>query len=430
MYDLSLQNGKVYIDGEFIETNIYIKDEVISRLTKNNLESKKIIDCKNRLIMPGFIDPHVHFELDLGEFKSIDDFHQGSKIAALGGVTTFIDFLDPIKDNNELLSSFENRKKLAKKSLIDYSFHTTLGNFVGDVEKLKEDTKKLGIPSIKVFTTYSDSDRKISLKKLYDLISEDILVLIHAEKDDLITNPKNIDEYEESRPCYGEYIQMLEISAISELKKGRVYFVHTTCDKTLEKISEKFKDSLMDLIYFESCPQYFYLDKSVYRSDNNKLFLLAPPFRDKKIVLGLRKNIDKIYSIGTDHCSFTKLDKEKYSEVSKIPKGIGSIEFSFSLMYNLFGKNIIDRFTKNPAKLFGLYPKRGIINEASYANLVVFNPNKEFIIDSGSSYSDYTPYEGIKLNGKVEKTILRGNIIVNDYKYCGKINGRFIRRNL
>jgi dihydropyrimidinase len=430
MYDLSLINGKVYLDGSFLKKNIYINDDKIVKITSKILESKKIIDCFDRLIMPGFIDAHVHFDLNLGEFNSRDDFRQGSIIAALGGVTTFIDFLDPINNNLELKESFDNRMNLAKESLIDYSFHTTLGNFKGDVNELIKDSKAIGLTSIKVFTTYKESNRKISFKKLFELISDEILVLIHAEKNELITEVNDISKYEDSRSCDGEYLQMLEITAISEIKNGKVYFVHTTCGSVIEKINEKFGENLKQNVFFESCPQYFYLDKTKYNENNGELFLLAPPLRSVKEKLKLRENIDKINVMSTDHCSFTKEDKRKYSEVSKVPKGLGSIEFSFSLMYNLFGDKIIDKFTKNPAKIFGLSPNKGDISINTDADLVIFNPNKEYMIDSGHSNSNYSPYEGIKLKGKVEKTILRGKLIVDNYEYIGNVKGKFIRRIL
>jgi len=428
IYDLVLKNGEIYIDQCFLKKNIYINGEKIVRITDKILESRKSIDCENKLIMPGFIDPHVHFALDLGEFQSRDDFYQGSKIAALGGVTTFIDFLDPILKNDDLEKTLKKRQGLAKESLVDYSFHVTLGNFADNVYDLIDKAKTLGLPSIKVFTTYSDSNRRISLKKLYDLISEDILVLIHAEKDELITEVEKVFNYKKSRPWYSEYLQILEIAGIAELKKGYVYFVHTTCGSAIQMVKEKFENLLMNNIFFESCPQYFYLSESKYKEENRKLFLIAPPLRSKKEMIYLKENIDNISTIGTDHCSFTLKDKERYDEVSKIPKGFGSIEYSFSLMYNLFGEKIVDKFTKNPAKIFGLYPQKGKIELNTDADLVIFDPNKEFTIESGHSNSDYSPYEGVTLRGKVESTLLRGELIVKNYEYVGKIKGDFIRR--
>jgi dihydropyrimidinase len=429
IYDLVLKNGEIYVDQCFLKKNIYINGEKIVRITDKNLASKKVIDCTGKLVMPGFIDPHVHFELDLGEFSSRDDFYQGSKIAALGGVTTFIDFLDPILTNAELTEAFNKRQALAKKSLVDYSFHVTLGNYEDDPLQLIEEAKALGLPSIKVFTTYSESNRRISLKKLYELISDEILVLIHSEKDELITKEDELFNYKNSRPWLSEYLQILEIAGMTSLKKGNVYIVHTTCGSAIQMVAEKFEHLLsQDKIIFESCPQYFYLNEEKYVKEDAKLFLIAPPLRNSKEMIYLKSSIDHIRSIGTDHCAFTKADKEKYHDVSKIPKGFGSIEYSFALMYNLFGEKIIDRFTKNPAKIFGLYPQKGKIELNTDADLVIFDPNKEFTIDKGHSNAGYSPYEGIALKGKVESTLLRGEVIVKDYKYIGESKGNFLRR--
>jgi len=429
IYDLVLKNGEIYVDQCFLKKNIYINGEKIVRITDKNLASKKDIDCTGKLVMPGFIDPHVHFELDLGEFSSRDDFHQGSKIAALGGVTTVIDFLDPILTNDELTDAFNKRQGLAKKSLVDYSFHVTLGNYKDDPIKLIEKAKALGLPSIKVFTTYSESNRRISLNKLYELISDEILVLIHSEKDELITKGDELFNYKNSRPWLSEYLQILEIAGITSLKKGNVYIVHTTCGSAIQMVAEKFQHLLsQDKIIFESCPQYFYLNEEKYTEEDAKLLLIAPPLRSSKEMIYLKSSIDHIRSIGTDHCAFTKGDKEKYNEVSKIPKGFGSIEFSFALMYNLFGDKIIDRFTKNPAKIFGLYPQKGKIELNTDADLVIFDPNNEFTVDAGHSNAGYSPYEGISLKGKVESTLLRGEVIVKDYKYVGQSKGNFLRR--
>src|SRR6056297_1533181 len=135
MYDLRLINAEAYIDGEFQKTTIYIdqKSGQIKKISDERLDAKETIDCTDKLVLPGFIDPHVHFQLTVGEFTSRDDFVNGSKIAALGGVTTFIDFLDPIAYTDDLTKALIKRPNEAKESYVDYSFHITLGNFKGAI---------------------------------------------------------------------------------------------------------------------------------------------------------------------------------------------------------------------------------------------------------------------------------------------------------
>ncbi len=141
MYDLAVQGGKVYIEGTFMETNVYIQDGVIAKLTVENLSADEVVDAKGLFVLPGFIDPHVHMALDLGNAISCDDFESGSASAAKGGVTTILDFLDPVAHEDDLIRAFEKRYKIAQKSIIDYGFHATLSSFHGDIEKMVKQVK-------------------------------------------------------------------------------------------------------------------------------------------------------------------------------------------------------------------------------------------------------------------------------------------------
>ncbi|MHA1204674.1 MAG: dihydroorotase [Candidatus Heimdallarchaeaceae archaeon] len=438
MYSSGLINGLVYRNGSLTHENIYIDGEKIKKITSNKEkhDCSEEINCEGKIILPGFIDPHVHLNLNLGEFISADDYESGSIAAAFGGVTTFIDFLEPISFVSEFKEKFDQKLEESKLSHIDFSFHTTVGNYKDKVDELVKISLKHGIPSIKLFTTYSESDRKISDEKLKELLQlskvENLLILIHAENDNIILNSKKyeiLSQYESSRPVEAELKEVEKLSTIVKETEGRAYIVHLTTGTALEFMKEDCNDLLGKNLFLESCPQYFWLTREVYKRDDGRLFLLAPPLRSKKEQEKLRKNIDLIHTIGTDHCPFTKEEKYRYSEVSKVPKGIGGIEYSFSLMYNLFGTSIIDKFTVNPAKIHGLYPQKGVIQEDSDADLVIFDPNRELTIDAGHSKSDYSPYEGIKVRGVVESTILRGQFLVKERKFVGKdVKGTYLKR--
>ena len=438
VYDLGLINGKVYRDGIFENVDIYIKDQVIAEIDSpgTELPCKKTVSCTNKLILPGFIDPHVHINLNLGEFKSSDDYQSASKAAAFGGITTFIDFLEPITTVKEFDAMLKKKQEESKKSYIDYSFHTTVGNFNDSVDELINKSRENGIPSIKAFTTYSESNRKISDEKLKEFFANskktDTLILVHAENDEIILNAEvedTVEDYESSRPAVAEIEEVKKLAKIVDEVKGRLYIVHTTCGSSIDFLREKYGDILGKNIFIESCPQYFHLTKDVYKREDGRLFLFAPPLRLEEEQRKLKKNIALINTIGTDHCPFTKEEKMRYQEASRVPKGIGGVEFSFSLMYHLFGEEIIDKFTINPAKIHKLYPKKGIIQIGSDADFVIFDPVKTQVIESGHSQSDINPYENMLTNGLIESTILRGEFIVKNRKLVGTFRGKFIKRN-
>ncbi|MHA1446971.1 MAG: dihydroorotase, partial [Candidatus Heimdallarchaeaceae archaeon] len=238
----------------------------------------------------------------------------------------------------------------------------------------------------------------------------------------------SVESYESSRPAASEIEEIEKIAGMVAELKGKLYIVHVTCGSSIELLNDKYKELLGNNIFIESCPQYFHLTKDMYDNDNGNLFLLAPPLRSSKEQEKLKENISVIDTIGTDHCPFTKEEKMRYKEASKIPKGLGSLEFSFSLMYHLFGDEIIDKFTLNPAKIHKLFPKKGIIQVGSDADFVIFDPVKVLFIDSDHSKSDYTPYNSMITTGIVESTILRGEFLVKNRKLVGSMKGQFNRR--
>ena len=434
---MSLVNGSVYRNGNFYLEDIYISDQKITKIVPSGkiLPCKKIVDCTNKLILPGFIDPHVHINLDLGEFKSSDDYESASKAAAFGGITTFIDFLDPIRYVHEFDEILKMKKKEAKSSYIDYAFHTTVGNFNDDVDKLIKVSRESGIPSVKLFTTYSESNRKISYAKFQEFLKNsnktNTLILVHAENDEKILNANvedTVESYESSRPAVSEIEEIERIARFVDEFKGKLYIVHVTCGSSIELLKDKYNELLGKNIFIESCPQYFYFTKDKYKQKNGNLFLIAPSLRSAEEQEKLKQNISFIDTIGTDHCPFTKEEKRRYEEASKTPKGLGGVEFSFSLMYHLFGEKIIDKFTINPAKIHDLFPRKGIIQIGSDADFVIFDPAKTQVIEPGHSQSDYNPYESWLTNGLIESTILRGEFIVKNRKLVGTKKGKFINR--
>ncbi|MBN2796094.1 MAG: amidohydrolase family protein [Clostridia bacterium] len=423
MYDSAILNGKCYIDHQIIETNIYMKNGKTALVDKAVFPASKIIDATGLTVYPGFIDPHVHLHLNIGKSFSADDFQSGTELAALGGVTTVLDFLDPIWSNTELDEVFDRRMNEASCALVDYSFHCTLGHYNDDVEILKNKVLDKGITSVKVFTTYSDSNRRCDYAVIEKLLGQPILVMTHGEEDQLITQPKSISEYETSRSEEAELMAIKTLIKLANQQNGKLYIVHISSGHTLNYLNE---GRLNPRIYLESCPQYFYLNKDLFLKEDGRLYLLAPPLRGDDSILLMKKHFNLLNTIGTDHCPFTYKEKMNALDIIKIPKGIGSLGLTFPLMYELFGLDIIPKITSEPASIFNLNNK-GSIKVGNDADYAIVNHNAITVCSEIRRNMDYELYHET-LHSKVEMTILRGNIIMaHDEIFESK--GQYIRRN-
>lgn len=434
IFDLGIINGKIYLNGDWVNGNLYIKDERIQVISTQYLDCNEEYDACGNLVLPGLIDPHVHFNLNVGKYTSVDDFKSGSISAAYGGITTIIDFLDPVSRTEKLSEAFRNRNEVAKESVVDYSFHSTIAEIEGDISSFIRESKKLGIPSIKLFTTYSSSNRRTYDRTICELLkrskAEKVLVLAHCENDSIIKE-KNVvvKNHSLARPAVSEISEIMKLAQIAEYYNGQIYFVHTTCGSTIEALNKKYNHMLNKDIFVESCPHYFIFDDNKYSESDGYKYTMTPPLREQKEVEKLKKMIKCIDTIGTDHCPFNTKEKNK-DITEEIPMGIGGVEHSFSLMYSIFGDEIIDKFTENTARIHGLYPLKGTLQVGAYGDVVIFDPKKEHIISEYHSRCDYNLYSNMNVKGKIISTICRGKFIIKDCKFiggCGKYLGRVLK---
>jgi dihydropyrimidinase len=428
IFDLGVLNGQIFLEGSFIESNLYIKDGIIDTITTSALECAEKYDARGKMVLPGFIDSHVHFNLRVGANISEDDFFQGSKKAAMGGITTFIDFLDPIKDFSQLDEAFNDRYELAKKSVIDYSFHVTLGSPEGDVKGLLNKSSLLGMPTIKLFTTYASTNRQTKDYYIDELLKHSkqtkTRILVHAENNDMIKEKKVLlRDHEKARPALSEITEVLKLAEMSRYRDGLLYIVHTNCGTTLERLKKLYSKELHSLIVLESAPHYFKFNSSLYEKQNGYLYTMTPPLRSEEERVRMIKNIDAIDVIGTDHCPFArKLKNKKYT--SEIPMGIDGVKYSFLNMFTLFGESIISKFTIEPSKIHGLYPKKGTLMPGSDGDIVIFDSNKTTkVID------DTSVYNGEIFKGEISATISKGKIIVSEGNFFGG-QGEYLPRRL
>lgn len=428
MYNLGILNGKVYTDNGFIKTNLYIKDGKIAALSKEKLSCEKVEDAEGLKVLPGFIDPHVHFSLTVAGNTSTDDFETGSINGLLGGVTTYIDFLDPVKKCSEYKKAFDERYELSIKSTSDYAFHGCIANPEDSAENIIREGLKYGISSIKLFTTYSNTDRRTYDNYIYELLKNskkyNARIVIHSENDNLVDYSNNIliKDHEKSRDTLCETTEVMKLAQMARITDGNLYIVHVSAGTTADLIAREYRKEIENgNIIMESCPHYFLFNSSKYEREDGYLYTMTPPLRpefDRKL---LCDNIDYISTIGTDHCPFTaEMKRHKYT--CETPMGIGGIRYSFINMYTLFGDKIIKKFTSNIAKVYNMYPKKGTLLPGADADIVIFDYKAKNIIRDSESL-----YNGFESTGRIDKVYLGGKLAVDKGKYLGS-KGKYIIR--
>lgn len=434
MYDLGIVNGHLYVDGSWVEGNLYIKDGKIAVISEGFEEAAEEYDCGGKIVLPGFIDPHVHLSMDAYPYKTVDSFYTGTVAAAFGGVTTIIDFLDSAYSEADIEKLYNERMGLAQKSVIDYSFHAAIATLKGSVRAAAVNALDLGMPTIKIYTTYKEqgwntpdriTDELLSLSKEYGL-----RILAHAENDDMLLKSDEIpvSMHETARPVSAETSEVVKLAEIAEYRNGDLYIVHVSSGNTVESLKKKYNKMLGSSLILESCPHYFTFSSDVYRESDGYLYTMTPPLRCTSEVEALRRNISYINTIATDHCSFRKINKCQ-SNINKIPMGVGGIEYSFQIMYNMFGNVVIDKFTKNTAMAHGLFPRKGILLPGADADVVIFDPLADCVLYENHSACDYSIYNNARVKGQVVSTVSRGRFVVRDRVFCGG-QGAYIKRKL
>ena len=429
MFDLLIKNGEVYIDHHFVKTNLAILGEKIAYIGNDLPEAKEVFDSSNKKIIPGLIDPHVHFELWCGTVTSRDDFFSGGKSAALGGVTTIIDFLDPTRNAEELEKSFYERLELAKKCPVDYHFHACIREPNGDLEQYVLKMKQLGMRTVKLFTTYSETHRRTYDKDIIELLKlskkHEFIVTAHIENDEMVNRDESLKctDISEARNSEVETSEALKLCKFAAETGGNLYMVHCSSGYTLKKIIEQFGEYLNKNIFIESCPQYFALNKDLLKGDKGYLYTFAPPLRSEEERKLMCVNFDRVFAIGTDHCSFTSEDKKTHPLLKGHPLGIGGIEHSYIVLHKMFGDKVIDKMSENTAKLEKFTDKIGIKigNSADLAIVEAYDGR----VTKPHGNVDYSVYENLPVDQRIDSTILRGKFVVKHGEFIPNI-GRLV----
>ena len=453
-----IKNGRIVTAADDYRADLFILNETVDLIGKNlEIEADHVIDAAGKLVIPGGVDPHTHLELPFGGTVTNDDFETGTRAAAFGGTTTIIDFAVQFKGISTLKTLDTWHEKAAGKTAIDYSFHMIITDMpehrLPEMRRLSDE----GVTSYKLFMSYPGamlSDDATIFRTMRKAGEDGTVVCMHAENgiviDELIkialaqghTAPKY---HAVTRPPRLEAEGTHRALAIAEVANSPVYIVHLSCREALDEVRAAQARGVM--AHAETCPQYLLLDVTAYDAPGfeGAKYVLTPPLREKRhqeeLWRGLRGNA--LHAISTDHCPFCLREQKELGkdDFSKIPNGGPGIENRMSLIYHYGvggGHITLNRFVEltstAPAKIFGLFPKKGTLAVGSDADVVIFDPNHEETISYYNARThhmniDYTAYEGFKVKGFTETVISRGRIIVDSGEYLGRPgDGKFIKR--
>ena len=418
--DLAIENGKILRIDPSIEIS----------------EGDQVVDAAGCYVFPGFIDPHTHLQMDNGQIVTADSFETGTKAAVIGGTTTLIDFATQNKGGS-LKDAYETWLAMAKDhSSCHYRFHMAITDYTDDIEAEIATMADLGITSFKIYLAYDalrieDAHVYRCLKAVKacggllgahcengDLVNEGI-------KEQLAVGHMSPSAHPLSRPPVCEAESIARLSRIGELVDYPVHVVHLSSEAGLLAVREARARGAK--VTVETCPQYLVLDDTKYALPGfeGAKFVMSPPLRkpsDQQALLAAILN-GEIQTIATDHCSYDYgtqkiLGKDNFS---KIPNGAPGLEHRGVLMYTLLlasGKltpaEFVALMSTNAAKLYQLYPQKGVIQAGSDADLVIYDPKGEYEIKAVDQYQnlDYTPYEGMKVIGRVRDVFLNGHHVV------------------
>jgi dihydropyrimidinase len=462
-----IKGGTIITASDTILADILIEDEKIKAIGLDFSEEgiDSVINAFGKIVMPGGVDVHTHFDLPMFDTVSSDDHYTGHKAAAFGGTTTVIDFVS--QDKETLMESVEAwHTKADQKAAVDFSFHMNITHFDEKIAKEIPQLRKLGINSIKVFTAYNHRlrlDDGYIFKVMRIAKDSGILVLVHAENGDVIEVLVNEALraghtepiwHARTRPTLGEVESVYRIIKLSEMAEAPVYIVHMNTKGGVDHVRDARQKNLP--VMGETCPQYlFFTADDLLRPDAAK-WICSPPVRAIEDNAGVWRALEDgtMQVIATDHCPFffdgtTSIEYEGVriaipgkelgtNDFTKIPNGLPGIGDRMLVLWTkgvvkgrLSPNQFVQMMCTNPAKIFGLYPQKGTIMPGSDADISIWDPEKEFTygVMHSQQRTDYNLYEGWKLKGKIEKVFLRGRLIVDGKVWQGnRGDGRYIQR--
>jgi dihydropyrimidinase len=451
-----IRGGRVVTAADDYVADVLVEGERISLIgAELDVGADRMIDAAGKYVLPGCIDPHTHLDMPFGGTVTVDDFESGQGSAACGGTTCHVDFCIQGRGQTFAQALEGWHTKANGKTLIDYGFHIAITD-LADQERLDElaTLPEQGITSYKLFMAYKgvlQVDDETLFRAMQVAAASGALVMVHAENGDAIdvlVREALSQGYTEpihhalTRPPELEGEATNRAIQLARIAGSPLYVVHVTCREAVEPI-RRAREQGWD-VWGESCTQYFFrsIDDLAQPNFEGAKYIYSPPARDaaNHNILWDAVRTDALSAISTDHCAFL-WDGQKTlgkDDFTKIPNGGPGLEDRLKMIHH-FGvregrislNRMVDLLATKPAKLFGLYPRKGTVAVGADADLVVFDPERRETISAATHHSkcDYNLYEGTEVTGAPELVLLRGSVLVEDGELVGTPGtGRFVRR--
>ena len=446
--------AEVLIDGEQVEAVLRPGSHIAAAAE----QGAEVIDAAGRLVVPGGVDVHTHMELPFGGTYASDTFETGTRAAAWGGTTTIVDFATQSQGENVRECLDARMADAEGNCAIDYGFHMIIGGVDNDSLKEMDLLVNEGITSFKLFMAYPGvflADDGQILRAMQQAAGNGGLIMMHAENGLAIdVLAEQAFERGETSPVTHGYVRRKELEseathrAIQLAKVGAapLYIVHLSASEALEQVAMA-RDVGMN-VFAETCPQYlhFSLEEHLDRPGfEGAAYVCSTPLRSRAeghqddLWRGLRTN--DLAVVSTDHCPFCMKEQKELglNDFRAIPNGIGGVEHRMDMIYQgvVTGEIGLARWVElcatTPARMMGLYPRKGIIAPGSDADIVIYDPNKQWTIsvDNHHMNMDHSAYEGMEVTGHVDTVFSRGKKLIDDGQYLGRTgDGRYLRRGL
>jgi dihydropyrimidinase len=447
--DLLIKNGAIVTADSTIEADLAVKDGKILAIGKNLAAEKgtEVVDAKGKMVLPGAIDAHTHLAMPFGGTISSDDYEAGTRAAACGGTTTVFDFV--LQDFGEnLVDSVKRRHEMcAPQAVVDYGFHTGIKDVSGDLLDSIDDSIKYGVSSFKVYMVYDFGVKDGTFYKILKKSKEcGALIEVHAENDEIIKTLTADFLAEGKTSAWYHYMSRPEfVEAEADMRaiqwakslNAPLYIVHLANAQGMAEVTKARDEGYP--IFAETCPQYLHFTNDVFKREDGRNFVCSPPMKGQESQDALWEGIKRgdIATIATDHCPFQSYEKDwGKDDFTKIPNGCAGIENMYPYMLSEANKGritfnkVVELCSTNVAKIFGCAPQKGMLVPGADADIVIYDPEKEFTITQENMHSDcdHTVWEGTKLKGYPVATYSRGNLVYKNGKFLGKKGaGKFVK---